>query len=91
MPQKHTERRRCARLRIPGLITFRKGGAPARRFPGADSARGLPSCPAAVAKQVFHGRRVGVDVAECGAVNRAPRWRVQYPSPGSCLGGLGRR
>jgi hypothetical protein len=26
----------------------------------------------------------------CGAANRAPRWRMKYPSPGSCLGGLGR-
>lgn len=40
-PQR-TERRRCARLRIPGLITLRKGGPSARRFRGAGSALGLP-------------------------------------------------
>jgi class 3 adenylate cyclase len=33
------------------------------------------------------GRR---HVAGCGAANRAPKWRMKYPSPGSCLGGLGR-
>jgi hypothetical protein len=86
---RRADRRRCARLRIPGLITLRKGGAPARRF-RAGSAVGLPFSPGCVVELILYGRRAGVDVAGCGVANRAPRWRMKYPSPESGLGGLGR-
>ena len=72
------DRRRCARVRILGLITLRKCG----HRPGGS----LPTCAwsavqAAVAGQLLRGGRAGVDVAGCGTANRAPRWRMKYPSP----------
>ena len=47
-------RRRCARVRILGLITLRKGGAPARRLRGG-SALGSSSGPGRGRRAVLHG------------------------------------